>query len=69
MTVVNIHPGYVRTEMVDVMAERGMDVSGTIPMDNPTEAIIHLATCDDPLRYTGQVLFAEEMVESGETKR
>ena len=66
VTVVNINPGYVRTEMVDVMAERGMDVSDAIPMDIPTRAITYLATCDDPIRYTGQILSAEEMVASGE---
>jgi hypothetical protein len=63
---VNVNPGYVRTEMVDVMAERGMDVSDAIPMDVPTKAITYLATCDDPMRYTGQILSAEEMVASGE---
>jgi NAD(P)-dependent dehydrogenase (short-subunit alcohol dehydrogenase family) len=66
VTVVNVNPGYVRTEMVDVMAERGMDVSDAIPMDVPTKAITYLATCDDPMRYTGQILSAEEMVASGE---
>jgi NAD(P)-dependent dehydrogenase (short-subunit alcohol dehydrogenase family) len=66
VSVVNIHPGYVRTEMVDVMAERGMDVSGAIPMDIPARAIVHLATCDDPMRYTGRIVSAEEMVASGE---
>ncbi len=66
VAVMNVNPGYVRTEMVDVMAERGMDVSGSIAMDIPTRAITYLATCDDPMRYTGRILSAEEMVASGE---
>ena len=66
VTVVNVDPGYVRTEMVDLMAGRGMDTSGAIPMDVPTQAIAYLATCDEPLRYTGRVVSAEAMVASGE---
>ena len=66
VAVVNINPGYVRTEMVDLMAERGVDVSTSITMDIPTRAISYLVTCDDPLRYTGMVLSAEELVAGGE---
>ena len=53
-------------ETVDVMAQRGMDVSEAIPMDVPMQAIAYLATCDDPMRSTGSIMSAEEMVASGE---
>jgi NAD(P)-dependent dehydrogenase (short-subunit alcohol dehydrogenase family) len=66
--VVNVNPGYVRTEMVDVMAAGGMDVSASIPMDVPTLAISYLASCHDPMRYSGKVLSAEELVASGEAR-
>jgi len=60
--VVNIHPGFVRTELTELLASDGVDAAEAIPMSVPTAAIAHLATCDDPMRYTGKVLAAEELL-------
>jgi len=63
ISIVNVHPGFVRTEMVDLMAERGIDAGDAIPMEIPTRVVSYLARCDDPWRYTGEVVFAEELVD------
>jgi NAD(P)-dependent dehydrogenase (short-subunit alcohol dehydrogenase family) len=60
--VVNIHPGFVRTELTELLASGGVETSDAIPMAIPTDAIAYLATCDDPMRYTGEVLAAEELL-------
>jgi hypothetical protein len=44
------------------MAEGGFDPGISIEMHVPTRAVAYLATCSDPMQYTGQVLGAEEMV-------
>lgn len=62
ISITNVNPGFVRTEMVDIMVEAGTDAAGLISMDVPTRAIDSLATCVDPMRYTGQILVAEEMI-------
>jgi NAD(P)-dependent dehydrogenase (short-subunit alcohol dehydrogenase family) len=59
ISVVNVHPGFVRTEMTDLMEQAGMDASEAIPIDIPTRAIAWFATCPDPMATTGQVLEAE----------
>ena len=66
VSIVNLDPGFVRTELVDVMASSGMDASAAIPIDVPTRAIAHLATCADPMAHTGEVVFAERLVEQYE---
>jgi NAD(P)-dependent dehydrogenase (short-subunit alcohol dehydrogenase family) len=60
--VVNVHPGFVRTELTEILGGQGLDIARSIPMDVPTQAIAHLVTCDDPMRYTGKVLTAEDVV-------
>jgi NAD(P)-dependent dehydrogenase (short-subunit alcohol dehydrogenase family) len=62
IAVVNLNPGFVRTEMVDLMVEAGVDASESIGMDIPTRAVRYLVTCDDPFLYAGQILTAEDMV-------
>jgi citronellol/citronellal dehydrogenase len=63
VAIVNVHPGFVRTEMTELLAEGGMDASASISMDIPTRAIVYLATCDDPMAYSGQVLVAQTLVD------
>jgi len=63
VAIVNIHPGFVRTEMVDIMDEQGFDAGRSIAMDVPTRAVAYLATCDDPMAYTGKILSAEHLVQ------
>jgi NAD(P)-dependent dehydrogenase (short-subunit alcohol dehydrogenase family) len=62
ISITNVNPGFVRTEMVDLMAEAGMDSSAAIEMDVPARALAYLASCEDPMAYTGQVLDAATMV-------
>ena len=33
-----------------------------IPMDIPAKALTYLASCDDPMTYTGRLLVAEKLV-------
>jgi NAD(P)-dependent dehydrogenase (short-subunit alcohol dehydrogenase family) len=60
--VVNVNPGFVRTEMVDLMEANGVDASASISITIPTAAMMYLATCDEPMRYAGKILEAEDLV-------
>jgi NAD(P)-dependent dehydrogenase (short-subunit alcohol dehydrogenase family) len=62
VAIINVNPGFVRTEMVDLMVDAGMDASSSITMDIPTRALAYLASCPDPMTYTGQILTAETLV-------
>lgn len=67
--VVNLNPGFVRTEMVDLMEQNGVDASASIDIDIPVRAVAHLLSCDNVLRYAGMVVDAETLVnelEAGE---
>jgi len=63
VSIVNVNPGFVRTEMVDLMVEAGLDAERSINMDVPTRALAYLATHDDPRSYTGKILTAQVLVE------
>jgi NAD(P)-dependent dehydrogenase (short-subunit alcohol dehydrogenase family) len=63
IAVVMVDPGFTRTELVDLMGERGIvNAEDAIPMDVPTKAVVHLITCDHPMHYTGQILRAASFV-------
>jgi NAD(P)-dependent dehydrogenase (short-subunit alcohol dehydrogenase family) len=62
VSIVNVHPGAVHTELVDVLVQRGLDPSNYIPMDIPAKALGYLASCDDPMAYTGGLYTAENLV-------
>jgi len=62
IAITNMHPGAVHTELVDVLATRGYDTSNMIPMEIPAKALTYLASCDDPMAYTGRLLVAEKLV-------
>lgn len=63
IAVVNVDPGFTRTELVDLMGERGLvDPEAAVPMDIPTRTVVHLLT-SDPMPYTGSILRAAEFVE------
>ena len=63
VSVVGVDPGFTRTELVDLMGERGMvDPGAAVPMDVPVKTIVHVITCDDPMAYTGTILRAAEFV-------
>ena len=62
VSIVNVNPGFVRTEMVELMEQAGVDASAAIPIDVPTKALVHLACCADPFAYHGMVVDAAEIV-------
>jgi NAD(P)-dependent dehydrogenase (short-subunit alcohol dehydrogenase family) len=63
IVVVNVDPGFTRTELVDLMAAKGVvDASAAVPMSTPTAAVLHLATSADAARYAGSIIRADEFV-------
>jgi NAD(P)-dependent dehydrogenase (short-subunit alcohol dehydrogenase family) len=62
VAIINVNPGFVRTERVEAMARAGMDARTSIAMEIPAQALAYLATCDNPMSYTGMILDAEELV-------
>jgi NAD(P)-dependent dehydrogenase (short-subunit alcohol dehydrogenase family) len=59
IAVITIEPGFVLTETMAATFERsGVTDTNAIPTTVPASVIAYLATCDDPLRYTGEVLSA-----------
>jgi NAD(P)-dependent dehydrogenase (short-subunit alcohol dehydrogenase family) len=64
IAVVSVDPGFTRTELVELMGERGMvDPKAAVPMDVPVKTIVHVVTSDDPMQWTGQILRAAAFVE------
>ena len=66
IAVINLEPGFVLTEtMEQTFIETGVDGTemGAIPPTVPARAIVHLCTCDDPMRYSGQIVSAPALVE------
>jgi len=62
IAVIAMEPGFVRTEFVDLMSERGaFDASDAIPMAVPARVVAHLAASADAMRYTGQVVWAQTL--------
>jgi NAD(P)-dependent dehydrogenase (short-subunit alcohol dehydrogenase family) len=64
VAVVAVDPGFTRTELVDLMGEKGVvDANAAVPMEIPMKTVVHVITCDDPMRYTGQILRAAAFVQ------
>jgi NAD(P)-dependent dehydrogenase (short-subunit alcohol dehydrogenase family) len=63
IAVINVEPGFVLTEtMAETFRRSGVEQTDAISPVVPATAIAHLATCDDPLRYTGQIISAPQFV-------
>ena len=62
IAIVNVNPGFVRTEMVEIMAGGDLDGSEAIPMDIPMRVVTYLATCDKQFEYSGTTLNAEDLI-------
>ena len=60
VTVVNVDPGFTRTELVDMLAEQDL-VDGDLaaPMDLTVDCVVEVLTSDNPLQYTGRILRAQ----------
>jgi NAD(P)-dependent dehydrogenase (short-subunit alcohol dehydrogenase family) len=63
IAIVNVDPGFTRTELVDLMGERGfLDPDAAVPMDVPVKTVLYLVTSDAAMTYTGAILRADEFV-------
>jgi NAD(P)-dependent dehydrogenase (short-subunit alcohol dehydrogenase family) len=63
IAVATVDPGFTRTELVELMGERGaVDAAAAVPMEIPVKTVMHLVTSDDPMQYTGQLLEAAAFV-------
>jgi len=57
IAVVNVEPGFVLTETMAATFERtGVNETSAIPPRVPASAIAYIATCEDPLQYTGEII-------------
>jgi NAD(P)-dependent dehydrogenase (short-subunit alcohol dehydrogenase family) len=64
IAVINVEPGFVLTEtMAETFKARGVTDSGGLSPTVPAAAIAYLCTCDDPMRYSGQVVSAPALAE------
>jgi len=55
--VVNLDPGFTRTEHVELLDERDLvDAGAAAPMSATVDALLDILTVDDPIRYTGQIV-------------
>jgi NAD(P)-dependent dehydrogenase (short-subunit alcohol dehydrogenase family) len=62
IAVITMEPGFVLTEtMAATFARSGVTDSRGISPVVPASALAHLATCDHPLQFTGQVLSGPEL--------
>jgi NAD(P)-dependent dehydrogenase (short-subunit alcohol dehydrogenase family) len=61
IAVVAVDPGFTRTELVDLLGARGLvDPEAAVPMAVPVATVLGLITADDPLRFSGQVIQAQQ---------
>jgi NAD(P)-dependent dehydrogenase (short-subunit alcohol dehydrogenase family) len=59
IAVINVEPGLVLTEtMAATFAASGVTETAGISPTVPAAAVAYLCTCDDPLRYSGQIVGA-----------
>ena len=57
IAVVNLDPGFTRTEHVELLDERDLvDAGAAAPMSATVDALLDILTVDDPIRYTGQIV-------------
>jgi NAD(P)-dependent dehydrogenase (short-subunit alcohol dehydrogenase family) len=58
ISVILLDPGGVLTETIEAtLQESGVDDSGTMRAPSvPAKAIAYLCSCDDPMRYSGQIV-------------
>jgi NAD(P)-dependent dehydrogenase (short-subunit alcohol dehydrogenase family) len=61
IAVVAVDPGFTRTELVDLLGERGfVDPELAAPMAVPVGVVLDIVTSDDPLVFTGLVVRAQQ---------
>lgn len=63
IAIVNVDPGFTRTELVDLMGERGLvDPAAAIPMEIPVKTVMHLLTGDNARTESGGIIHAAAYV-------
>jgi NAD(P)-dependent dehydrogenase (short-subunit alcohol dehydrogenase family) len=64
IAVVNVDPGFTRTELVDLMGEKGVvDIEAAVPMEVPMRTVVDLLTTDGAaMSRTGEIVRADEYV-------
>ncbi len=63
VSIVAVDPGFTLTERAYVVSPRmGFDLAAAHPMEVPAKVVHWLCTCQDPMKYTGRVLDAEQFV-------
>jgi NAD(P)-dependent dehydrogenase (short-subunit alcohol dehydrogenase family) len=63
IAIVGVDPGFTRTELVELMGERGLlDPETAVPIEVPMKTVLHLITSDDAMSYTGEILRADAFV-------
>ncbi len=61
IAVVNLDPGFTRTEHVELLGERDLvDADAAAPMSVTVDALIRVLTADDPLQLAGSIVRAAE---------
>ena len=64
IAVIALDPGFTMTERAKiVVAALGFDTKGAHSMDIPARTAWYLATCPNPMWYTGKVVVAADMVQ------
>jgi len=59
IAIVNVDPGFTRTELVERMAIRGVvDAAASHPMSVPVELVMSVVGSPDPMAMSGEVLHA-----------
>jgi NAD(P)-dependent dehydrogenase (short-subunit alcohol dehydrogenase family) len=65
IAVINIEPGFVLTETMATTFQRsGVKDTDAIQPTVPASAITYLATCQDPLQYTGEIVSGPDLAAS-----
>lgn len=65
IAVIAVEPGFVLTETMAATFERtGVHDTAAIRPSVPATAIAYLCTCDDPLRYSGEIVSGPALVET-----
>src|SRR5262249_46297275 len=64
IAVITVEPGFVLTEtMATTFEASGVSDTAAISPTVPASAIAYLCTCDDPLRYSGEVVSGPALAE------
>lgn len=63
IAVVNVDPGATLTEIMELSAARNPTVVASAhPMSVPARAVMRLATVDDPMRFSGRIVSAVDVL-------